>query len=38
MCFTYYGESEGHLKVRAGEHISMSELIGKIVNNNKNLP
>ena len=32
---TYYGETERHLKVRAGEHISMSSLTGKRVNNNK---
>ena len=32
---TYYGETESHLKVRAGEHISMSPLTGKKVNNNK---
>ena len=32
---TYYGETEGHLKVRAGEHISTSPLMGKRVNNNK---
>ena len=32
---TYYGETERHLKVRAGEHISMSPLTGKRVNNNK---
>ena len=34
---TYYGETESHLKVRAGEHISTSPLTGKRVNNNKNL-
>ena len=34
---TYYGETERHLKVRAGEHISTSPLTGKRVNNNKNL-
>ena len=33
---TYYGETEHNLKVRAGEHISMSPLMGKSVNNNKN--
>ena len=32
---TYYGETERHLKVRAGEHISTSPLTGKRVNNNK---
>ena len=32
---TYYSETERHLKVRAGEHISMSPLTGKRVNNNK---
>ena len=31
----YYGETEIHLKVRAGEHISKSPLTGKSVNNNK---
>ena len=31
---TYYGETERRLKVRAGEHISMSPLTGKRVNNN----
>ena len=35
---TYYSETERHLKVRAGEHISTSPLTGKRVNNNKNLP
>ena len=33
---TYYGETERHLKVRGGEHISTSPLTGKRVNNNKN--
>ena len=33
---TYYGEIERHLKVRTGEHINMSPLAGKRVNNNKN--
>ena len=33
---TYYGETEHNLKVRAGEHISTSPLMGKSVNNNKN--
>ena len=32
---TYYDETERHLKVRAGEHISTSPLTGKRVNNNK---
>ena len=32
---TYYGETERHLKVTAGEHISTSPLTGKRVNNNK---
>ena len=32
---TYYDETECHLKVRAGEHISTSPLTGKRVNNNK---
>ena len=32
---TYYGETERHLKVRAGEHISTSPLTGKKVNNIK---
>ena len=32
---TYYGETECHLKVRAGGHISTSPLMGKRVNNNK---
>ena len=32
---SYYGETERHLKVRAGEHISTSPLTGKRVNNNK---
>ena len=31
----YYGETERHLKVRVGEHISTSPLTGKRVNNNK---
>ena len=37
-CFcniTYYGETERHLKVRAGEYISASPLTVKGVNNNK---
>ena len=34
---TYYGETERHLKVRAGEHISTSPLTGKRVNNNKKI-
>ena len=33
---TYYGETERHLKVRAGEHISTSPLAGKRFHNNKN--
>ena len=33
---TYYGKSERHLKVRAGEHISTSPLTEKRVHNNKN--
>ena len=32
---TYYGETERHLKVRAGEHISTSPLMGKRVSKNK---
>ena len=32
---TYYGETERHLKVRAGEHISTSPLTGKRIINNK---
>ena len=32
---TYYGETERHLKVRAGEYISASPLTVKGVNNNK---
>ena len=32
---TYYDETERHLKVRAGEHISTSRLTRKRVNNNK---
>ena len=32
---TYYGETERHLKVRTGEHISTSLITGKRVNNNK---
>ena len=32
---TYYDETEGHLKVRAGEHISKSPLRGKRVDNNR---
>ena len=31
----YYGETERHLKARAGEHIRTSPLTGKRVNNNK---
>ena len=33
---TYYGQTERHLKARAGEHISKFPLTGKKVNNNKN--
>ena len=32
---TYYGETERHLNVRSGEHLSLSVLTGKRVNNNK---
>ena len=32
---TYYGETERHLKVRAGKRISTSPLTGKRVHNNK---
>ena len=32
---TYYGETERHLNVRSGEHLSLSALTGKRVNNNK---
>ena len=32
---TYYGKTECHLKVRAGEHISTSPLMGKRVINHK---
>ena len=32
---TYYGETECHFKVRAGEHISTFPLTAKRVNNNK---
>ena len=32
---TYYGENECHLDVRSGEHLSLSALTGKRVNNNK---
>ena len=34
---TYYGETEPHLNVRSGEHLSLSALTGKRVNNNKKL-
>ena len=34
---TYYGENEHHLNVRSGEHLSLSALTGKRVNNNKKL-
>ena len=32
---TYYGETERHLNVRSGEHLSLPALTGKRVNNNK---
>ena len=32
---TYFGKTERHLKVRAREHVSMSPLTGKRVNDNK---
>ena len=32
---TYYGETERHLNVRSGEHLSLSAFTGKRVNNNK---
>ena len=32
---TYYGETAPHLNVRYGEHLSLSALTGKRVNNNK---
>ena len=35
ILLTYYGETESHLKVTAGEHISTSPLRGKRVNNDK---
>ena len=31
----YYGETERHLNVRSGEHLSLSALTGKRVNNKK---
>ena len=34
---TYYGETERHLNMRSGEHLSLSALTGKRVNNNKKL-
>ena len=34
---TYYGETERHLNVRYREHLSLSALTGKRVNNNKKL-
>ena len=34
---TYYGETERHLNARSGEHLSLSALTGKRVNNNKKL-
>ena len=35
---TFDGKTQRHIKVGAGEHISMSGLTGKRVNSNKNLP
>ena len=32
---TYCGETELHLNVRSGEHLSLSALTGKRINNNK---
>ena len=32
---TYYGKTERHLNVTSGEHLSLSTLTGKRVNNNK---
>ena len=32
---TYYSETERHLNVRSGEHLSLSDLPGERVNNNK---
>ena len=32
---TYYGETERHLNMTSGEHLSLSALTGKRVNNNK---
>jgi len=32
---TYYGQTERHLNVRSGEHLSLSALTGKRVNNDK---
>ena len=32
---TYYGETERHLNVRSGEHLNLSALTSKHVNNNK---
>ena len=34
---TYYGKTERHLQVRAGEHISTSPLTRKMVNNDKKI-
>ena len=34
---TYYGETERHLNVRSREHLSLSALTGKRVNNKKKL-
>ena len=32
---TYFGETERHINVRSGDHLSLSALTGKRVNNNK---
>ena len=32
----YYGKTERHLIVRSGEHLSLSSLTGKHINNEKN--
>ena len=32
---TYYSETEHHLNVKSGEHLSLSVLTGKLVNDNK---
>ena len=34
---TYYGETERHLNIRFGEHLSVSALTGKRVDNKKKL-